>query len=1376
MAGNPSFDLSRVEDPAVRELRDAFNKLCVNREPGTAEDLVDQFLRESISRGSLCIRSDDLGESTVYVPDSQEFREHASDYFDRAKSDLERSEVVPSSAPADQPDDEMRRTTRSQAAQAGIKPTELRTNGSYRVEMVKVSQETSESSLSREADSPGENESPPDLGWDKIRIPRRESSGFAAGVDPPGTVRRNTLRSDSPGVRSLSNSLGEGVRRKTLAPELAPGCDRATGGDHASGSATGGDHAFGVATGGDHASGDATGSVRVPGSDRVTGGSQEPGDTHMIRGSMWQKDDHRVPNDSDTTSDSMGWLARPEMGYVNAPMGTTAHPLSDSSQAGTWGAPRVPAANGVPLLSEGGNSQTGADGFGRVPHRLERPPGRCEFSDHREGSQTRSGCGNALTESLHSSVTDEERTWRRQTAVTVLQDLEEICRAPGFAEDREGANFAGCKRHYLQKCGGNQARVEWLQRSWKQWILGTVSRVGDEVSQQVEELVESGGFGVGAGQKPVETSHSSKARQSVIPTRSDVRGLDSNRWPPGCLESNRWLPRRGGGSSSRGTVVNPMPDDTRGGTEAQVLSLRAPSSEHVPIQQAPDKVGSENALRVDRADKDPGNGQARGNPTAFADSFLDSVPFVPCAGNVTDGGLAEYWAERNSRFYDAKREDDLARQHLQSQLAELSTVVTELRGALSIERQKTVDNRRAFEARLQQEREIRGRETSVLLEKARGEIRAELRDSQQQQQQERPPSSAQREATGGRQVPSESDGVGRAQRSESVDTSYRMVSSPLNLDQLRGTTPTPGSQGCRREDVLRDREKAPVRQNQPRAGALDDAETYGIRNVCMRSVDRQVPVYNRAPNGTGTQVLSSTPTEAPSSNSREYGSDRQTPTERRSDAGDNSGRQTPTERRNDPGGGSEDGTGSDRTGDRSGRRNPSRRDNERTPPNRDGNSGAAGGGGGGGGDSSDAGDERSDEDDYRGRRKRNDSTRNQPPKDKRDRLSFTDVYKLTPMFGCPTPKRSWESYLAKFLKLCEDNDIDPNSRINILFHKLEGDAEVAVEDLDASDQRDFDKVVSCLNKTFVKHQDSEDAGAVLERRVQKPGETIEQFGKSINELARIAHPVDKIERRKALHRRLKFGLSEPTMRSRFLDHLISHKEWTVEDHLDDLKLHDPRRVIGGVKPDGTPLLPMHVTDTLVDRGGLGASEATEPSAPVPTYAVSTPGSQQSQRGNGGGRGGYRGGRFRQRNRGYRNRGGYGGPVAPEESQQNAGQDTINQPRQAAPSYGGNNSWRANTPNFQPRSGTRGQYDRFNRGRGVQSRPGAGQRGTEGSRDTSNDVCFRCGQRGHWARTHDDKPAFVLHCHCVRTPESASPEVEDYVSGEPAYMSAPETGN
>ena len=71
----------------------------------------------------------------------------------------------------------------------------------------------------------------------------------------------------------------------------------------------------------------------------------------------------------------------------------------------------------------------------------------------------------------------------------------------------------------------------------------------------------------------------------------------------------------------------------------------------------------------------------------------------------------------------------------------------------------------------------------------------------------------------------------------------------------------------------------------------------------MRSVDPQVPVYNRAQNGTGTQVLSSTPTEAPSSNSREFGFERRTPTERRSDAGDNSGRRTPTERRSNPGGG-----------------------------------------------------------------------------------------------------------------------------------------------------------------------------------------------------------------------------------------------------------------------------------------------------------------------------------------------------------------------------------------------------------------------------------------------------------------------------------------
>ena len=74
------------------------------------------------------------------------------------------------------------------------------------------------------------------------------------------------------------------------------------------------------------------------------------------------------------------------------------------------------------------------------------------------------------------------------------------------------------------------------------------------------------------------------------------------------------------------------------------------------------------------------------------------------------------------------------------------------------------------------------------------------------------------------------------------------------------------------------------------------------------------------------------------------------------------------------------------------------------------------------------------------------------------------------------------------MKLCEDNDFDLDHRINIVFFKLEGDTEID------SDQQDFSKVVSCLTKTFVKHQDRKDAGAVLERRVKKLGETIEQFG------------------------------------------------------------------------------------------------------------------------------------------------------------------------------------------------------------------------------------------------------------------------------------------
>ena len=78
--------------------------------------------------------------------------------------------------------------------------------------------------------------------------------------------------------------------------------------------------------------------------------------------------------------------------------------------------------------------------------------------------------------------------------------------------------------------------------------------------------------------------------------------------------------------------------------------------------------------------------------------------------------------------------------------------------------------------------------------------------------------------------------------------------------------------------------------------------------------------------------------------------------------------------------------------------------------------------------------------------------------------------------------------------------------------------------MSAADQRDLDKLVNCLNKTFEQYQDSEDARILLENRRQKERETIAEYGKALDDFARKAYPIDRDERGRALHPRLEFRL------------------------------------------------------------------------------------------------------------------------------------------------------------------------------------------------------------------------------------------------------------
>ena len=331
----------------------------------------------------------------------------------------------------------------------------------------------------------------------------------------------------------------------------------------------------------------------------------------------------------------------------------------------------------------------------------------------------------------------------------------------------------------------------------------------------------------------------------------------------------------------------------------------------------------------------------------------------------------------------------------------------------------------------------------------------------------------------------------------------------------------------------------------------------------------------------------------------------------------------------------------------------------------------------------------------------------------------------------------------KFQRIADENYISDNDRAGLLFQKLEGEAKDAVSDLSAMDQRDFNKLVNCLNKTFEQYQDSEDARILLENRRQKVGETMAAYGKALNDLARKAYPSDRDERRRAIQRRLEFGLGDHPMRNRYVDNTVKYPNWTIEDHLSDLKHMDSRRTMGGTAPDGTSLLALQEREQSASLG-RDAAGPFDSRAQAAVNAVNTPGQQSDRGGFGGGRGG-RG----KNNRGRNNRGrgsGVGGANASGESRQGAGgyaNNNYNQNQQVS-SYDQKNQQYGRKPQYNP-GGYRGAPRNARGGRGRQPRAG--------------DICFKCGEKGHWAHEHGH--TFMVQM-CLCPPEEfLGPEEDEH---------------
>ena len=385
-----------------------------------------------------------------------------------------------------------------------------------------------------------------------------------------------------------------------------------------------------------------------------------------------------------------------------------------------------------------------------------------------------------------------------------------------------------------------------------------------------------------------------------------------------------------------------------------------------------------------------------------------------------------------------------------------------------------------------------------------------------------------------------------------------------------------------------------------------------------------------------------------------------------------------------------------------------------------------------------------------------------------DVLSYSDVQKSLPKFSAPTAARPWESFFKRVNKAIRDNNIASSRRASLLYSKLEGDAEKVATSLSQAHLDDYESLVAALTKKFVKVRDREKARLTLERRVQKKGETIEQFGEALSDLALLGYPEDVSARRAEVIRRLTVGLRHSQARSRLKDFLRvpENSEKPLEDILDELVEHDPN-----VDPTGRFV---DHEDSLynidVEDGLLKVVEGT----PSPT---SNAGTAEVMAVNGGKHSGDAKSKAKaKRNKKGKNKGG-GSPYVQQPGtgskpiQQNAMQppkiDTkpenqsadIDYDRLAAEvakklnssltdslksSTSSDRSWGKFSPNQRS-----GGYQIRGRGRGP-SRFDGKSRG-----------CFRCGKMGHWKNECTAQIGHVLCFNCHQEDASCHEEGDRY---------------
>ena len=177
-----------------------------------------------------------------------------------------------------------------------------------------------------------------------------------------------------------------------------------------------------------------------------------------------------------------------------------------------------------------------------------------------------------------------------------------------------------------------------------------------------------------------------------------------------------------------------------------------------------------------------------------------------------------------------------------------------------------------------------------------------------------------------------------------------------------------------------------------------------------------------------------------------------------------------------------------------------------------------------------------------------------------DILPLTEVLKLLPMFDKPDGKFSWTQWRYKAEELKRDHELTEKAFRTLLNSRVQGRAALAVEKASASSlvPLSSEAILQTLEKELVGGESSREvAEDSLERMKQWQLETAKEYGQRVEMVALRAYPSDRSARYIATKRRIKKGLNDPGMVSRYIDFMKRNPEASISEILEELNEHDP---------------------------------------------------------------------------------------------------------------------------------------------------------------------------------------------------------------------------